>query len=197
MVYGANFHASATSSSWHLWKIDIRFALNSTPGRRARQLAMNVYQYTHFSISARGSFLSFSQPPSLTLAHSLALSLPLSHSLSLLAGIVCAFDEARVLLHDPELSLSLSLSLSLTHSHTLPLILSHTPSLPRYSRELPSSSLTSLLTSDDAREAHSFLQSDEYYPNTADPGGRADSIPDIYATRESCLHLRSSACPPT
>ena len=42
-----------------------------------------------------------------------------------------------------------------------------------------SSSLTSLLTSDDTREAHSFLESDQYYPNTAAPGGRADSIPDI------------------
>jgi len=34
-----------------------------------------------------------------------------------------------------------------------------------------SSSLTSLLTSDDTREAHSFLESDQYYPNTAAPGG--------------------------
>ena len=32
-------------------------------------------------------------------------------------------------------------------------------------------SLTSLLTSDDTWEAHSFLESDQYYPNTAAPGG--------------------------
>ena len=35
----------------------------------------------------------------------------------------------------------------------------------------PCTSLTSLLTSDDTREAHSFLESDQYYPNKAAPGG--------------------------
>jgi len=41
----------------------------------------------------------------------------------------------------------------------------------RCGAEAFSSSLTSLLTSDDTREAHSFLESDQYYPNTAAPGG--------------------------
>ena len=32
MVYLVNSHATATSKRWHLWEIDLRFALNSTPG---------------------------------------------------------------------------------------------------------------------------------------------------------------------
>ena len=27
-----NFHTNATSKRWHLWEIDLGFALNSTPG---------------------------------------------------------------------------------------------------------------------------------------------------------------------
>ena len=40
------------------------------------------------------------------------------------------------------------------------------------------SSLTSLLTSDDTREAHSFLESDQYSSQYRCSGGRTDSIPD-------------------
>ena len=32
MVYVVNAHTNATSKRWHLWEIDLRFALNSTPG---------------------------------------------------------------------------------------------------------------------------------------------------------------------
>ena len=32
MVSLVNFHANATSKRWHLWEIDLGFALNSTPG---------------------------------------------------------------------------------------------------------------------------------------------------------------------
>ena len=32
MVSLVNSHTNATSKRWHLWEIDLRFALNSTPG---------------------------------------------------------------------------------------------------------------------------------------------------------------------
>ena len=32
MIYLVNSHTNATSKRWHLWEIDLRFALNSTPG---------------------------------------------------------------------------------------------------------------------------------------------------------------------
>jgi len=32
IIYLVNFHTNATSKRWHLWEIDLRFALNSTPG---------------------------------------------------------------------------------------------------------------------------------------------------------------------
>ena len=32
MVPLVNFHTNPTSKRWHLWEIDLRFALNSTPG---------------------------------------------------------------------------------------------------------------------------------------------------------------------
>ena len=32
MVYLVNSHRNASSKRWHLWEIDLRFALNSTPG---------------------------------------------------------------------------------------------------------------------------------------------------------------------
>ena len=34
MVSLVNSHTNATSKRWHLWEIDLRFALNSTPGWR-------------------------------------------------------------------------------------------------------------------------------------------------------------------
>ena len=33
MLSLVNSHTNATSKRWHLWEIDLRFALNSTPGR--------------------------------------------------------------------------------------------------------------------------------------------------------------------
>jgi len=36
MVSLVNFHTNATSNRWHLWEIDLRFALNSTPGWTGR-----------------------------------------------------------------------------------------------------------------------------------------------------------------
>ena len=32
MFFLVNSHTNATSDRWHLWEIDLRFALNSTPG---------------------------------------------------------------------------------------------------------------------------------------------------------------------
>ena len=32
MFFKVNSHTNATSKRWHLWEIDLRFALNSTPG---------------------------------------------------------------------------------------------------------------------------------------------------------------------
>ena len=32
MVSLVNYHANATSKRWHLWEINLRFGLNSTPG---------------------------------------------------------------------------------------------------------------------------------------------------------------------
>jgi len=60
------------------------------------------------------------------------------------------------------------------------------PCQPPYRRcqrgETSSSSLTSLLTSDDTREAHSFLESDQLLISFRCSGGRADSISDILGT---------------
>ena len=50
------------------------------------------------------------------------------------------------------------------------------PYLPQHAGFSQPSSLTSLLTSDDTREAHSFLESDQYYPNTAAPGGGQSTV---------------------
>ena len=33
MVSLVTSHTNATSKRWHLWEIDLRFTLNSTPGR--------------------------------------------------------------------------------------------------------------------------------------------------------------------
>ena len=32
MIFLVNSHTNATRIGWHLWEIDLRFALNSTPG---------------------------------------------------------------------------------------------------------------------------------------------------------------------
>jgi len=45
-----------------------------------------------------------------------------------------------------------------------------------------SSPSTSVLTSDDTREAHSFLESDQLLTSYRCSGGRADSMPDILGT---------------
>jgi len=34
VVSSVNSHTNATSKRWHMWEIDLRFALNSTPGRQ-------------------------------------------------------------------------------------------------------------------------------------------------------------------
>ena len=37
MVSLVNSHTNATLNRWHLWEVDLRFALNSTPGWLTRQ----------------------------------------------------------------------------------------------------------------------------------------------------------------
>ena len=39
MVSLVSSHTNATRIGWHLWEIDLRFALNSTPGRMSRVMA--------------------------------------------------------------------------------------------------------------------------------------------------------------
>ena len=43
MVYLVNSNANATSKRWHLWDVDLRFALNSTPGWTQREGGAPLY----------------------------------------------------------------------------------------------------------------------------------------------------------
>jgi len=106
MVSLVNSHAHATLKRWHLWQIDLRFALSSTA-----EFSWVVHRCTASS-ATRTCSLSLSLSISHSRTHSRTLSL--SHSLA----------------HTLSLKHTLSHSLAHTHTHTLSqthsLTLSHT-----------------------------------------------------------------------
>ena len=60
MVALVNSHTAATSKRWHLWEIDLRFALNSTPGWLVEDLLHDVVERARF---ARNLIKSPISPP--------------------------------------------------------------------------------------------------------------------------------------
>ena len=49
MVSVVNSHTNTTSKRWHLWEIDLRFALNPTPGWLKARLSPEFSGHTHSS----------------------------------------------------------------------------------------------------------------------------------------------------
>jgi len=128
MVSLVNSHTNPTSKKWHLWEIDLTFALNSTPGwpdplyaQALMQLAPATFQLLcegHFIDTATGipeePYSSPSHPeqmPGYAAPHTLALnSLSLCRSRSVSVSLALALDLSL------SLSLSTSLSLCLANS---------------------------------------------------------------------------------
>ena len=57
MVSVVNSHSNAASKRWHLWDIDLRFTLNSTPGWEQEDLAtvvLSLFIWGRFSLSFSG-----------------------------------------------------------------------------------------------------------------------------------------------
>ena len=57
MVSLVNSHTDATSKRWHLWEIDSRFGLNSTPGWSERQVSRVLGEVGTFTPTIRIQFL--------------------------------------------------------------------------------------------------------------------------------------------
>ena len=70
MVSWVNSHTNATSKRWHLWEIDLRFALNSTPGwlehfEPLRGATCSKFHETVKAIYSTRVFLNFDLSPSI------------------------------------------------------------------------------------------------------------------------------------
>ena len=54
MVSLVNSHKNATSKRWHLWEVDVRFALNSTPGWTSKgKYTLVLVDYLEEAVQAR------------------------------------------------------------------------------------------------------------------------------------------------